>query len=48
MNGTVYLKSLSEVAEFLQALSDHNCTCEFEVKFANNADGYKVMFTGAK
>lgn len=48
MNGTIYLRSLQEVAEFLAAWEATDATSLFEVKFANNADGYKIMFTGAK
>jgi hypothetical protein len=48
MTGTLYFKSLNELAEFLSEFSQTGCTAEFEVEFDCIARGYSLTFTGAQ
>jgi hypothetical protein len=46
MYGTLHLKTLVDVAEFLAEFAKTGSTAVFEVAFKNNNVGYEVRFTG--
>jgi hypothetical protein len=47
MYGTLYFRTLAEVAEFLHEHMKSGSTAVFEVDYDSNGKGYAVRFNGA-
>lgn len=42
--GTIYLKSIEEVAAFIAAYQNENGQMKFDVRFSCNGSGYAITF----